>query len=95
MLVKQITYLAMVTGIQTWQESRHCSLARKIAFMHDAGIKLKGPMEIALFIKGNALNNVMKRLQSTIKHHQAPSMLTKSTGLLYWFMNWESMTSAS
>ncbi len=33
--------------------------------MHDAGIKLKGPMEIAL--KGNALDNVMKRLQSTIK----------------------------
>ncbi len=65
MLVKQITYLGMVTGIQTWQESRHCSLARKIAFMHDAGIKLKGPMEIAL--KGNALNNVMNRLQSTIK----------------------------
>ena len=33
--------------------------------MHDAGINLKGPMELAL--KGNALNNVMKRLQSTIK----------------------------
>ncbi len=67
MLVKQIiiTYLGMVTGIQTWQESRHCTLARKIAFMHDAGIKLKGPMEIAL--NGNALDNVMKRLQSTIK----------------------------
>ncbi len=65
MLVKQITYLGMVTGIQHWQESRHCSLARKIAFMHDAGINLKGPMEIAL--KGNALNNVMKRLQGTIK----------------------------
>ncbi len=37
MLVKQIRYLGMVTGLQNWQESRHCSLARKIAFMHDAG----------------------------------------------------------
>ncbi len=33
--------------------------------MHDAAINLKGPMEIAQ--KGHALNNVMKRLQSTIK----------------------------
>ncbi len=48
MLVKQIKHLGKVTGIQTWQESRQCSLAHKIAFMHDAGINLKGPMESTL-----------------------------------------------
>ena len=33
--------------------------------MHNAGIKLRGPMDIAL--KGNALDTVMKRMQGMIK----------------------------
>ncbi len=72
MLLKQITYLGMVTGMQNWRESMHCSLACKIAFMHDAGntgVNLEVPIEIGAIkgeVKGIALNNVMKRLQSTI-----------------------------
>ena len=37
MLLKQIQNLGMVSDMHAWQESRFCSIARKVAFMDEAG----------------------------------------------------------
>ena len=65
MLMKQIQNLGMVPGMCAWQDSRYCSIAKKLAFMQEAGIELAGPMEILL--AGNPIHTVLKRLQGLIK----------------------------
>ena len=65
MLMKQIQTLGMVLGMCAWQDLRHCSIARKLAFMQEAGIELAGPMEILL--AGNPIRTGLKRLQALIK----------------------------
>ena len=45
LLIKQPGNMGMLAGVHAWQESRYCSLVRKLAFMQAAGITLKGPME--------------------------------------------------
>ena len=65
MVMKQIKMLGMLPGTQSWQEARYCSLARKLAFMQEAGVVLQGPLEIAL--EGNAIHNVLSRLKAIIR----------------------------
>ena len=68
LLIKQLGNMGMLAGVHAWQESRYCSLARKLAFMQEvqeAGITLKGSMETAL--DGNVIDKVLRQLQSIIK----------------------------
>ena len=46
MLLKQIQNLGLVPSMCAWQDSRYCSIARKLASIQEAGIDLAGPMEI-------------------------------------------------
>ena len=65
MLMKQIQNLGMVPGMCAWQDLRYCSIARKLAFMQEAGIDLTGP--IIILLAGNPIHTVLKRLQVLIK----------------------------
>ena len=65
LLIKQLGNMGMLAGVHAWQHLRYCSLVRKLAFMQEAGITLKGPMEIAL--AGNVIDKALRQLQSIIK----------------------------
>ena len=65
MLIKQIQNLGMVPGMCAWQDSRYCSIARKLAFKQEAGIDLAEPM--AILLAGNPIHTVVKILQALIK----------------------------
>ena len=90
-MLMQTQNLGMVPGVCAWQDSRYCSIARKLAFMQEAEIDLAGPMEILL--AGNPIHTFLNRCRCSSRE-STPARCTESQVPYIPYMNWESGTSA-